>query len=166
MSDIFEAQTQEAKTRLMPLAARLAPQALDDFAGQEDVLAPGKMLRRLIEADKVSSAVFFGPPGCGKTAAARFIAKSTKANVTELNAAAAGVADLKKVIEEAKYRLEGNFGGGEKRTLLILDEIHHFNKTQQDVLLPSVESGQIILIGLTTENPYFYINNALLSRFP
>ncbi len=165
MSDIFEAQTQEAKTRLMPLAARLAPQALDDFAGQEDVLAPGKMLRRLIEADKVSSAVFFGPPGCGKTAAARFIAKSTKANVTELNAAAAGVADLKKVIEEAKYRLEGNFGGGEKRTLLILDEIHHFNKTQQDVLLPSVESGQIILIGLTTENPYFYINNALLSRF-
>src|SRR5574344_2868964 len=117
MSDMFEAQTQEAKTRLMPLAARLAPQALDDFAGQEDVLATGKMLRRLIEADKVSSAVFFGPPGCGKTAAARFIAKSTKANVTELNAAAAGVADLKKVIEEAKYRLEGNFGG-EKRTLL------------------------------------------------
>ena len=147
----------------MPLAARLAPQTLDDFAGQHEVLAPGKMLRRLIEADKVASAVFFGPPGVGKTALARFIARSTKAHVTELNAAAAGVADLKKVIDQARLRIENNFE--EKRTLLILDEIHHFNKTQQDVLLPSVESGQIILIGLTTENPYFYINNALLSRF-
>lgn len=163
MNDIFSQQTEEAKTRVMPLAARLAPKTIEDFAGQEDVLADGKMLRRLIEADMVRSAVFFGPPGVGKTAVARFIAKSTKANVTELNAAAAGVGDLKKVIEEAKLRIENNFE--EKRTLLILDEIHHFNKTQQDVLLPSVESGQIILIGLTTENPYFYINNALLSRF-
>lgn len=163
MSDFFEEQTKAAAQSSMPLAARLAPQTVDDFAGQEEVLGTGKMLRRLIEADKVRSAVFFGPPGVGKTALARFIARSTKANVTELNAAAAGVADLKRVIEEARLRIENNFT--EKRTLLILDEIHHFNKTQQDVLLPSVESGQIILIGLTTENPYFYINNALLSRF-
>ncbi len=141
----------------------MAPKKLEDFAGQEELLLKGKMLRRLIEADKITSAVFFGPPGCGKTGLARFIANSTQAYVTELNAAAAGVADLKRVIEEAKIRIDNNMG--HKRTLLILDEIHHFNKTQQDALLPSVESGQIILIGLTTENPYFYINNALLSRF-
>lgn len=163
MSDFFEEERRESAKENMPLAARLAPQKLEDFAGQEDILAPGKLLRRLIEADKVRSAVFFGPPGVGKTALARFIAKTTRAHVSELNAAAAGVGDLKKVLEEARLRIENNFE--QKRTLLILDEIHHFNKTQQDVLLPSVESGQIILIGITTENPYFYINNALLSRF-
>jgi putative ATPase len=159
MTDFFGEQSRAQK----PLAARLSPKTLDDFAGQDELLSEGKMLRRLIEADKVTSAVFFGPPGVGKTALARFIAASTKAHVSEVNAAAAGVSDLKRVIEEAKTRVENNFE--RKRTLLILDEIHHFNKTQQDVLLPSVESGQIILIGLTTENPYFYINNALLSRF-
>lgn len=163
MQDFFEEQQLGNALANMPLAARLAPKNIEDFAGQDDILAPGKLLRRLIEADKVRSAVFFGPPGVGKTALARFIAKSTKAHVSELNAAAAGVADLKRVLEEAKIRIENNFE--QKRTLLILDEIHHFNKTQQDVLLPSVESGQIILIGITTENPYFYINNALLSRF-
>lgn len=163
MRDFFEEQKLGNALANMPLAARLAPKSIEDFAGQDDILAPGKLLRRLIEADKVRSAVFFGPPGVGKTALARFIAKSTKAYVSELNAAAAGVADLKRVLEEAKTRIENNFE--QKRTLLILDEIHHFNKTQQDVLLPSVESGQIILIGITTENPYFYINNALLSRF-
>ncbi len=163
MEDFFQEQTQNNAKENMPLAARLAPKTIEDFAGQDDILAEGKLLRRLIEADKVRSAVFFGPPGVGKTALARFIASTTKAYVSELNAAAAGVGDLKKVLEEAKIRIENNFT--QKRTLLILDEIHHFNKTQQDVLLPSVESGQIILIGITTENPYFYINNALLSRF-
>lgn len=151
-------------TDSMPLAARQAPKKLEDFAGQPHLLGPGKMLRRLLEADMIKSAVFFGPPGCGKTATARYIASRTQAYTVELNAAAAGVADLKKVLAEAKERaITPSFD--ERRTLVILDEIHHFNKTQQDVLLPSVERGDIILIGITTENPYFYINNALLSRF-
>ena len=149
---------------LMPLAARQAPKTLEDFAGQPHLLGRGKMLRRLLETDTLKSAVFFGPPGCGKTATARYIASRTNALTVELNAAAAGVADLKKVLAEAKERMK-NPGFGERRTLVILDEIHHFNKTQQDVLLPSVERGDIILIGITTENPYFYINTALLSRF-
>ena len=148
----------------LPLAARQAPKKLADFAGQPHLLGPGKMLRRLLEADMIKSAVFFGPTGCGKTATARYIASRTQAYTVELNAAAAGVADLKKVLAEAKERaMTPSFD--ERRTLVILDEIHHFNKTQQDVLLPSVERGEIILIGITTENPYFYINNALLSRF-
>lgn len=148
----------------MPLAARQAPKKIEDFAGQPHLLGPGKMLRRLLEADMIKSAVFFGPPGCGKTATARYIASRTQSYTVELNAAAAGVADLKKVLAEAKERaMTPSFD--QRRTLVILDEIHHFNKTQQDVLLPSVERGDIILIGITTENPYFYINNALLSRF-
>ena len=147
-----------------PLAARQAPKKLEDFAGQPHLLGPGKMLRRLLEADMIKSAVFFGPPGCGKTATARYIASRTQAHTVELNAAAAGVADLKKVLSEARERAcTPSFE--QHRTLVILDEIHHFNKTQQDVLLPSVERGDIVLIGITTENPYFYINNALLSRF-
>ena len=144
-----------------PLAARLAPRALDEFFGQEHLLGPGKMLRRLIEADRFASALFFGPPGSGKTALARFIARRSQAEVVELNAVAAGVADLKKVLEQAKY----SFSHLGRRTLVLIDEIHHFNRTQQDVLLPSVEHGGILLIGLTTENPSFYVNAALLSRF-
>ncbi|MCX5796488.1 MAG: replication-associated recombination protein A [Elusimicrobia bacterium] len=144
-----------------PLAARLAPKTLDEFSGQEHLLGPGKMLRRLIEADRFASALFFGPPGSGKTALARFIAARSQAEVVELNAVAAGVADLKKVLEQAKYS-SSHLG---RRTLVLIDEIHHFNRTQQDVLLPSVERGDILLIGLTTENPSFYVNAALLSRF-
>ena len=154
---------QEENTAI-PLAARQAPKKLEDFAGQPHLLGPGKMLRRLLEADMIKSAVFFGPPGCGKTATARYIASRTQAYTVELNAAAAGVADIKKVLAEAKERARTPTFE-QRRTLVILDEIHHFNNTQQDVLLPSVEKGDIILIGITTENPYYYINNALLSRF-
>ncbi|WP_428897215.1 putative ATPase [Parelusimicrobium proximum] len=147
----------------IPLAARMAPKNMDEYFGQKHLLAEGKALRSLIENDSVTSAVFYGPPGVGKTALARYIAEKTQAVTIELNAAAAGVADVKRVIAEAQDRASSTFL--EKRTLVLLDEIHHFNKTQQDVLLPSVEKGDIILIGLTTENPYFYINGALLSRF-
>jgi len=146
-----------------PLAARLAPKNLADFAGQEHILGPGKLLRRAIESDNLKSAVFFGPPGAGKTALARYIASRANAKTFDLNAVMAGVADLKKIIEYSR-----GLGGGlaeNQRVLLVLDEIHHFNRTQQDVLLPSVEKGEIILIGMTTENPFFYINQALLSRF-
>ena len=159
MSELFPTDAAPADR---PLAARLAPKRLEDFAGQEELLGPGKMLRRLIEADRVSSALFFGPPGIGKTALARFIAaRSGEARVVELNAVTAGVAELKKTLEEAKYLLAQS----RRRTLLLVDEIHHFNRTQQDVLLPSVERGDVTLIGMTTENPSFYVNAALLSRF-
>jgi len=146
-----------------PLAARLAPRELSEFSGQEEILGEGKLLRRAIEADNLKSAVFYGPPGCGKTALARYIASRANAKTFDLNAVMAGVADLKKIIEYSR-----GLGSGlarSQRVLLVLDEIHHFNRTQQDVLLPSVEKGEIILIGMTTENPFFYINQALLSRF-
>ena len=144
-----------------PLAAKMAPRRLEDFAGQEHLLGPGKLLHRLISSDKFASALFFGPPGSGKTALARYIAAKSQARVEELNAVAAGVADLKKALESAKYYLEQTG----RRTLLLVDEIHHFNRNQQDVLLPTVERGDILLIGMTTENPSFYVNAALLSRF-
>ena len=145
-----------------PLAARLAPIELDEFAGQEHILGAGKLLRRAIEADSLQSAVFYGPSGAGKTALAGYISSKTKARTFELNAVTAGVAELKKILEFSKG-LSGGFAK-KQRILLILDEIHHFNRTQQDVLLPSVEKGEVILIGMTTENPFFYINGALLSR--
>ncbi|MFA6435131.1 MAG: replication-associated recombination protein A [Elusimicrobiales bacterium] len=159
---LFEEKPEEAREAAVPLAARLAPLELDEFAGQEHILGPGKLLRRAIEADSLQSAVFYGPSGAGKTALARYISSRTKARTFELNAVTAGVAELKKILEFSKG-LSGGFAA-RSRVLLILDEIHHFNRTQQDVLLPSVEKGEVILIGMTTENPFFYINGALLSR--
>lgn len=154
MSELFS-----AGAGALPLAARMAPRSLDEFAGQAALLGPGKLLRRLVESKRFTSAIFFGPPGCGKTALARFIAGQSNAEVVELNAVTAGVADIRKAVEQAKY--SATLG---RKTLLLVDEIHHFNKTQQDALLPSVERGDVLLIGMTTENPGFYVNAALRSR--
>lgn len=148
------------ETSQSPLALRMTPRTLDEWAGQADLLGEGKLLRRAVEADRLSSAIFFGPPGCGKSALARLIAKKTQAAVEELNAVTAGVSDVRDVIERAKDRRSLS----QQKTLLILDEIHRFNRSQQDALLPDVERGLITLIGLTTENPFFYVNSALLSR--
>lgn len=143
-----------------PLALRMAPQSLDQWAGQDHLLGDGQLLRRAVDADRLNSAIFFGPPGCGKSALARLIARRTRAAVEELNAVTAGVADVRDVIDRAKERRSLS----NQKTLLILDEIHRFNRAQQDALLPDVERGWVTLIGLTTENPFFYVNSALLSR--
>lgn len=143
-----------------PLAQRMRPRNLDEFAGQEAILGEGKPLRRLITGDKLVSLIFYGPPGTGKTTLAQIIAATTRAAFTQLNAVSAGVKDLRQVIEDSKERwsLHG------QRTILFVDEIHRFNKAQQDVLLAAVEQGTVLFIGATTENPFFYLNAPLLSR--
>ena len=143
-----------------PLAARMRPRTLEEFIGQEHILAPGRLLRRAIQADQISSIIFYGPPGTGKTTLASVIANSTKSHFVVLNAVLAGVADLRRITEEAQQR-RGEEG---KRTTLFVDEVHRWNKAQQDALLPWVENGTIVLIGATTENPYFTVNRALVSR--
>ena len=143
-----------------PLAYRMAPRNLDEYVGQEHIIGKGKMLRRMIEADRLSSIILFGPPGTGKTAMARLIANSTSSKFARLNAVTAGVSDIKNVVADALNPLlsEG------KKTVLFIDEIHRFNKLQQDALLPYVEDGTLVLIGATTENPFFEVNKALVSR--
>ncbi|MFA5085915.1 MAG: replication-associated recombination protein A [Candidatus Omnitrophota bacterium] len=143
-----------------PLAARMRPKRLDDFVGQEHILGPDKLLRRLIESDKISSLILYGPSGCGKTTLALIIKDRTDSHFERINAASNNVSDMRKILDGAKKRqtMDG------KRTILLVDEIHRFNKAQQDVLMPDVESGNPILIGTTTHNPFFYVNAALLSR--
>lgn len=158
--DLFDLAREEELKKKAPLALRMAPRNLDEFVGQEAILGPGKLLRRAIEADQLSSIILYGPTGCGKTALARIIARTTRAHFETLNAVTAGVSDLRRVIQEARDRLAFH----RKRTILFIDEIHRFNKAQQDALLPYVEDGTIILIGATTENPYFEVNPALVSR--
>ncbi len=160
MDDLFEEQMAEKRASDTPLAARMRPQSLDDFVGQEHLLAPGKLLRRAIEADRIQSIILFGPPGVGKTSLATIIANATKSKFEQLSGVEASVADIRKVIAVAKNR---RTNGGTK-TILFLDEIHRLNKAQQDVLLPDIESGAISLIGATTHNPFFFVINALVSR--
>ena len=143
-----------------PLAYRMMPQTLDEYVGQEDILGKGKMLYRTIKADRLSSIILWGPPGCGKTSLARVISNTTKYKFIKLNAVTSGVSDIKNAIEEAQNLLLNPSG----KCILFIDEIHRFNKLQQDALLPYVENGTVILIGATTENPYFEVNKALISR--
>ncbi|MBO7426123.1 MAG: replication-associated recombination protein A [Clostridia bacterium] len=146
--------------RLEPLAYRMCPRNLDEYVGQEHIIGKGKMLRRMIESDNLSSIILFGPPGVGKTALARLIANSTSSNFKKINAVTAGVSDIKAITADAT----NPFMTDNKRTVLFIDEIHRFNKLQQDALLPFVEDGTVILIGATTENPFFEVNKALISR--
>lgn len=158
--DIFEYMRSTNMEKEAPLAARMRPRTLDEVVGQEHIIGKDKLLYRAIKADKISSIIFYGPPGTGKTTLAKVIANTTSAEFTQINATVAGKKDMEEVVAKAKD-LQGMYG---KRTILFIDEIHRFNKSQQDYLLPFVEDGTLILIGATTENPYFEVNGALISR--
>lgn len=158
--DLFEYMRSTNMEKESPLAARMRPRTLEEVVGQEHILGKDKLLYRAIKADKISSVIFYGPPGTGKTTLAKVIAGTTSAEFTQINATVAGKKDMEAVVEKAK-EVQGMYG---KRTILFIDEIHRFNKGQQDYLLPFVEDGTLILIGATTENPYFEVNGALLSR--
>lgn len=160
MEDLFSAVREKNLKGKTPLATRMRPLCLEEVVGQDAIIGKGKLLRRAIEADQLGSLIFYGPPGTGKTSLAYVIARSTKSHFVKLNAVTSGVNELRQVVREAEDRL-GHYQQG---TILFIDEIHRFNKSQQDALLPSVEEGKIVLIGATTENPYFSVNAALLSR--
>ncbi len=158
--DLFEYQAAQQREKQAPLAARMRPRTLDEFVGQEAILGEGRLLRRAIQADQLSSLIFFGPPGTGKTTLAQIIANHTQAHFIAINAVLAGIKEIRAALDEAQERLQ-LYG---QRTILFVDEVHRFNKSQQDALLPWVENGTVILIGATTENPYFEVNAALVSR--
>jgi putative ATPase len=158
--DLFAETRQKNLGRVAPLAVRMRPRTLEEFAGQEHFLGTGKLLRRMLEADRLTSVIFYGPPGTGKTTLAQLIASYTQSEFVQVNAAGVGVKEVRAILDAAKERL----GAGGKRTVLFLDEIHRFNRAQQDILLPDVEDGLIILVGATTENPFFAVNSPLISR--
>ena len=158
--DLFEYNRLESLKKSAPLAARVRPSTLEEFVGQEHIVGKGKLLYRAIKADKLGSLIFYGPPGTGKTTLAQIIANTTKSEFVQINATTSGMKEIKEVVAEAKTKL----GMTGRKTIFFIDEIHRFNKTQQDALLPHVEDGTVILIGATTENPYFEVNKALVSR--
>jgi putative ATPase len=161
VQDLFEeAQEIETVNTAAPLATRMRPRSLEEFVGQEHILGPGKLLRRAIEADRLPSVVFYGPPGSGKTTLARVVAEMTHAEFVRISGVESNVAEMRRVLAAATNRLRTSG----KKTILFVDEIHHFNKAQQDILLPDVEAGNLRLIGATTYNPFFYVNSALVSR--
>ena len=158
--DLFDYMRSNTMEKEAPLASRLRPRTLEEVVGQQEIIGKGKLLYRAIKADKLGSIIFYGPPGTGKTTLAKVIANTTSAEFTQINATVAGKKDMEEVVQKAKDSM-GMYG---KRTILFVDEIHRFNKGQQDYLLPFVEDGTLILIGATTENPYFEVNGALISR--
>src|SRR2546430_3861995 len=158
--DLFHESRQKNLDRVAPLAVRMRPRSLEEFVGQQHFLGPGKLLRRMLEADRLTSIIFYGPPGAGKTTLAQLIATYTKSHFEQMNAAGVGVKEVRAILDAAKERL-ANSG---QRTVLFFDEIHRFNRAQQDILLGDVEAGLILLVGATTENPFFAVNSPLVSR--
>src|SRR3954469_19156434 len=158
--DLFRQAHEANLKKAQPLAARMRPRSLDEFVGQEHFRGEGKLLRRLLQADRLGSVIFYGPPGCGKTALAHVIAQHTQCQFRQVNAVATGVKEIREILEEARTELADTG----RRTILFVDELHRFNRAQQDVLLPDVEEGRVILIGATTQNPFFAVNSPLLSR--
>lgn len=158
--DLFEREKEGEAKKEAPLARRMRPRSLDEFVGQSHILGPGKLLRRAIEADRITSLILYGPPGCGKTALTHVIAHTTRSHFSQLNAVTSGVADIRQMLEEAR----GRRALRNRKSILFIDEIHRFNKAQQDALMPDVEEGTVTLIGATIHNPYFSINSPLLSR--
>jgi putative ATPase len=158
--DLFGDVRKRNMMRVAPLAVRMRPRSLDEFVGQQHFLGRGKLLRRMLEADRLTSVIFYGPPGTGKTTLAQLVAQYTKSHFEQVNAAAVGVKEVRAILDAAKDRL----GHSGERTVLFLDEIHRFNRSQQDILLPDVEAGYVILVGATTENPFFAVNSPLISR--
>jgi len=160
MGSLFDSAEKVSRQKVQPLAARMRPETLAEFVGQQHFLAEGKLLWRLVKSDRMGSVIFYGPPGTGKTTLSQLLAKESKCRFRQLNASAAGVAELRKILDEARDRV----ATGQSRTLLFIDEIHRFNKAQQDVLLPDVEEGAVVLVGATTQNPFFALTSALVSR--